>query len=43
MKRKLFEKENPGCKMVLTVIKESKIYVTNGDNLTEEERKELGV
>ena len=49
MERKFFECSKKGvkelekyygeCKNVLTVVKEGKMYITNGDDLTEEEKK----
>ena len=53
MKRKWFEcskkgfseleKEYPGMKEVLSMMKDGKIYITSGDNLTEEEKEEYKV
>lgn len=53
MKRKLFEcskqglkqleEEYPNSQQILTIIQDGKIYITNGDNLTEEEKKEYNL
>lgn len=53
MERKLFEcskqgikqleQEYPDCKQILTILQGEKLFITNGDNLTQEEKEKYNV
>lgn len=40
---KQLEEEYPNSQQILTIIQGGKIYITNGDNLTEEEKKKYNI